>query len=116
MARYFVDDEFRCPCCGQLPANGIDGLLVSILDVLRHKLGVPLVISSGYRCSQHNADCGGVENSQHRFGIAADVLVPDGVNLDYMADVVRSLGADGIGRYYDDGFVHIDTRGYIADW
>lgn len=116
MARYFVDDEFRCSCCGALPDGGMDGLLVSILDVLRHKLNTPLVITSGYRCEECNKLCGGVENSQHRFGSAADVLVPDGVNLDYMADVARSLGADGIGRYYDGGFVHIDTRGYIADW
>ena len=116
MARYFVDDEFRCPCCGQLPANGMDGLLVSILDVLRHKLGMPLVISSGYRCNRHNNECGGVENSQHIQGNAVDVLVPDNLNLDYMADLARGLGADGVGRYYDSGFVHIDTRGYMADW
>lgn len=116
MARYFVDDEFRCSCCGALPDGGMDELLLSVLDVLRHKLGVPLVVSSGYRCSQHNADCGGVENSQHVQGNAADVLVPDGINLDYVADLARGLGADGIGRYYKSGFVHIDTRGYIADW
>lgn len=116
LAKYFLEHEFRCPCCNGLPDDGMDPFLLSLLDVLRHKIGEPLIVSSGYRCFQHNQEVGGVVSSQHVKGTAADILVPNGVSLNYMADMARGLGADGIGRYYSDGFIHIDTRGYLADW
>lgn len=116
MTRYFSENEFRCPCCGALPSNGMEPFLLSLLDVLRHRIGKPLIVSSGYRCRVHNLEVGGVVDSQHTKGTAADILVPVGVSLDYVADLARSFGADGVGRYYDSGFVHIDMRGYTADW
>lgn len=94
----------------------MDGLLLSILDVLRHRLGTGLVVSSGYRCPDCNAAVGGAASSQHLAGKAADILVPDGVDLDYVADLARTFGAGGVGRYYAEGFVHIDVRDDLADW
>lgn len=116
MARYFVAREFACGCCGQLPQDGMDELLLSILDVLRHRLGKPLIVSSGYRCGAHNAAVGGVPGSYHCRGLAADILAPEGVRVDEVADLARSYGADGIGRYYAAGFVHVDVRGSWAEW
>ena len=73
-------------------------------------------LSCCYRCPQHNAEVGGVPNSQHVYGRAADVLCPDGVSVDELAEIAEECGADGIGRYYDAQFVHVDTRGYAARW
>lgn len=38
---------------------------------------VPVIISSGYRCPKLNAAVGGVKNSQHLKGEAADIHMPD---------------------------------------
>lgn len=43
------------------------------LEPLRHKWGRPLIINSGYRCPKLNTAVGGVANSQHKLGEAADI-------------------------------------------
>ena len=115
MAKYFSAEEMACKCCGSL-GDGIDVRLQNLLDAMREAVGGPLHVSCVYRCPEHNAEVGGVPNSFHVQGKAADVLVPDGWTVDELADLAESLGADGIGRYYNDGFVHVDTRGYYARW
>lgn len=115
MAKYFSAEEMACRCCGSL-GDGIDVRLQNLLDDIRERVGAPVNVSCVYRCPEHNAEVGGVPNSQHVQGCAADVLVPDGWTVDELADLAEELGADGIGRYYDDQFVHVDTRGYAARW
>lgn len=77
--RHFTRAEFACKCglahapyCDGYPAEPAERL-VRIADELRERLGCPVEIVSGLRCKQHNADCGGVKNSQHMDGTAADV-------------------------------------------
>ena len=41
-----------------------------------HAVGVPVVITSGTRCRRHNAAVGGVYNSLHLTGSAADISIP----------------------------------------
>lgn len=48
-------------------------LAVEVLQPIRDAWGKPIVISSGYRCSQLNKMVGGVANSQHLLGQAADI-------------------------------------------
>jgi uncharacterized protein YcbK (DUF882 family) len=48
---------------------------VEILERCRAQFGTPIVIKSGLRCKQHNADSGGVSNSQHMYGEACDIYV-----------------------------------------
>jgi len=115
-SKYFSESELACKCCGQLPENSIDERLLQVLDAIREAAGVPVSISCAYRCPSHNAEVGGVPNSQHVDGTAADVLLPDGMTVDQLAEVAEQCGADGIGRYYDSLFVHVDTRGYEARW
>jgi len=115
-SKYFDDSELVCKCCGQLPKNGIDGRLLQVLDSIRETVGGPVSISCAYRCPTHNAEVGGVPNSQHVDGTAADVLLPDGMTVDQLAEVAEQCGADGIGRYYNSLFVHVDTRGEYARW
>jgi len=73
---FFVREEFRCQCggryCNGFPAEPKEAL-VRIADRLRRNLGVPVTVVSGLRCRQHNADVGGVANSQHMYGEAADL-------------------------------------------
>lgn len=46
------------------------------LEGVRLRLGVPVVISSGYRCPALNKVVGGQPNSQHLVGEAADFIAP----------------------------------------
>jgi uncharacterized protein YcbK (DUF882 family) len=116
VAKYFDESEFRCKCCGGLPENGIDERLQNVLDAIRESVGGPVSLSCAYRCPAHNAEVGGVPDSQHVQGCAADVLVPDNMTVDKLAQIAETCGAEGIGRYYDSLFVHVDTRGYTARW
>lgn len=115
MSKYFTEDEFRCHCCGELPEQGISAELLNILDLIREELAMPLTVLSGYRCPVNNAACGGVKNSQHLLGIAAD-LTYEHIDVDMLAQIAENCGADGIGKYWSQGFVHVDMRGYTARW
>ena len=73
---YFKRDEFKCKCggkyCNGYPAEP-DERMVRIANQLRRNLGVPITIVSGLRCKTWNAIQGGVSNSQHMYGEAADI-------------------------------------------
>ena len=73
---YFTREEFMCKCggkyCNGYPAEP-DERMVRIADQLRNNLGVPITIISGLRCKTWNAIQGGVANSQHMYGEAADI-------------------------------------------
>lgn len=48
-------------------------LVDNVLDPLREAWGAPIIVGSGYRCAALNKAVGGVKNSQHLVGQAADV-------------------------------------------
>ena len=48
-------------------------LAAYVLEPLRKAMGKPIKISSGYRCERLNKAVGGVYNSQHLKGQAADI-------------------------------------------
>ena len=78
--KWFKEKEFACKCCGQLPPlarENVKALVCEVLDPVREKLGMPIVVNSGYRCEKHNKDVGGVRKSQHLRGEAADVTCAD---------------------------------------
>lgn len=45
-----------------------------VLDPVREESYSPIVITSGYRCKELNTAIGGVGNSQHQEGLAADII------------------------------------------
>ena len=55
--------------------ENLKALCMEVLQPLRDFLGKPVVISSGYRCAELNKAVGGVRNSQHMKGEAADIHV-----------------------------------------
>lgn len=48
-------------------------LVDNILDPLRERWGKPITVNSGHRCPEINKAVGGVPNSQHVTGCAADI-------------------------------------------
>lgn len=93
--------------------------LVRVLITLRERLGCAMVLTSVYRNEAHNAAVGGVQGSQHSRFCASDFQAAEG-NPQKWAAVLHQmrdgekLFQGGIGLYTD--FVHVDTRGWNADW
>ena len=108
LTEHFSEAEFACRCCGMLPTTGISMALLLGLERLRLRIGRPINISSGYRCPDHNRVVGGVWNSQHVKGTAADIYV-DGMGVRELANICKQI-FDGVGTYVDGGFVHVDMR------
>lgn len=52
-------------------------LIKEVLDPARRQLGYPIIVNSGYRCSELNRAVGGVKNSYHLYGRAADITTGD---------------------------------------
>ena len=116
--KYFKKSEFACKCgkyCGGYPAE-IDMDMVKIADKIRAKIGKPITINSGLRCKTHNANVGGVSNSQHLLGKAADLGCPSGCTPTQMASIAEEIMGDtgGIGIY--SWGIHIDTRSTKSRW
>lgn len=56
-------------------------LIEECLDPIREKFGNPIMVTSGYRCPQLNAVCGGSPSSEHKTGFAADIDTSDNIKL-----------------------------------
>lgn len=55
--------------------ENLRNLCAKVLEPLREHLGQPVVITSGFRSKRLNEAVGGVKNSQHLRGEAADLMV-----------------------------------------
>ena len=115
LTRNFKSTEFDCKgkgCCSKTP---IDIELVGYLQVIRNYFGKSVVINSGYRCQKHNKNVGGVTNSKHCEGMAADIVVK-GISPKEVARFAETImpKSGGIGIYKN--FVHIDCRQSKSRW
>lgn len=71
--KHFIKDEFKCKDdCGELD---IDPAIVVYLELMRRAWGKPIYVTSGRRCEAHNEKIGGVKNSNHTKGLAADIQI-----------------------------------------
>jgi len=87
-------------------------LLERLRDAVAEEIGrtAPLIIVSGYRSPAHNAKVGGVPNSYHTKGMAADVVCQSAFPsiVQRVALRLQTRGViGGVGRYA--GFTHVDT-------
>ena len=55
-----------------------------ILDIVRVHIGKPILVNSGYRCKRLNDIVGGVQNSMHTKGLAADIRTREKEDIDTM--------------------------------
>jgi peptidoglycan hydrolase-like protein with peptidoglycan-binding domain len=112
----FSRSEFQCSCgCS---AQMIDEELAEKLQTVRDKLGVPLTITSGYRCLTHNNKIGGSKSSKHLYGLAADWRTKDGSINPVALGIVAAQTFDTVGIYWygSTAFVHTDTRNGKVTW
>ena len=94
----------------------IDDDLLTLLENIRSEAGdKAITINSGYRSPAHNKAVGGVANSQHVKGTAADIVVEDTDPLTVGQIAEHFLNKrGGIGVY--SGFTHVDTRAARSRW
>ena len=90
--------------------RNINLLVDNVLDPVRDKFGIPVIITSGYRCPQVNRLVGGVDNSQHMSGCAADFRVM-GFTPQMMHQVFlyisNTLEFDQLIFYRSKNFIHV---------
>ena len=108
--KHFHKSEFACKCggkyCDGFPTE-ISRRIVEVMDTIREYTGKPVVVSSGVRCKNHNKSVGGVGNSYHLTGRAADFAVY-GYSAQTTINIVNTLGLKPIELYaIDSSYVHI---------
>lgn len=70
--------EFNINNTPSAPAiANLQALCQNVLQPLRNAYGCPVVVTSGFRCATLNKKVGGAANSQHLYGQAADIVVPN---------------------------------------
>ena len=117
----FSKSEFDSKDGAEMPNDVLMNVqkLASQLQILRNNINKPITINSGYRSPEHNKAIGGVSNSQHLLGKAADIKVK-GISTRILAALIEDLINDGdmlqggLGIY--DTFVHYDIRKSKARW
>ena len=102
-----------CGCGGYLPefTPELLAILDEISDECQKIYNVKPGVDCAYRCDVHNLDVGGKPGINHNaIPTYAVDLSAEGIGVDNLAAIAERLQADGVGRYYDDNFVHVDTR------
>lgn len=120
-SEHFSAYELSCSHCGR-GADIVSARLLELVEQLRSNCGgYPLQCNCAYRCPEHNAEVGGVPNSQHVLGTAMDIQCPSHLTIGQFRWYCEQLPFDGIGYYpWTDenggGFIHVDVRnGGISD-
>lgn len=115
-SKHFSDAELECKgkTCGPLHTgchvNYCTPELVATLERIRLRTG-PLLVDSGYRCAQHNAELVNAASfSRHVTGQAADIRA-QGMSAADLETIARGLPEiNGIGRADAQRYIHIDLR------
>ncbi|GHV45748.1 hypothetical protein FACS1894204_05710 [Synergistales bacterium] len=114
ISKNFNRAEFACKDgCGY---DDPDPRLVGMCQTIREAVGAPVRINSACRCAKHNAAVGGVKDSYHTKGKAADLSINGSASRLYL--IIKILWKEGrlpdlayCKRYVNKNFVHIDCGG-----
>ena len=101
---YFTVGEFKCEHCSV--SFPVDAKLVDVLHKIRTYFNKPVIITSGYRCSVQNRIDGGVSNSNHLYGRAADIWI-SGVSMAQIVNYAKTVGAGADTYYVEGSYAHI---------
>ena len=113
LTKNFSLHEFACKDGSETPQEIIYNLqkLANQLQVVRNFTGKRITINSGYRSPEYNRRVGGVVNSQHVLGRAADIVV-EGFTPKEVSNIIEDLicrcdmEQGGLGTY--SVFTHYD--------
>jgi len=103
--QYFRSHEFASP---DLPGSG-DHMQIEFIEKLvqaRRMANMPFKITSGYRTPEHNKKVGGVKNSAHTKGLAADIRTRNGRERYVILNALMKAGFKRFG--IAKRFIHVD--------
>ena len=115
LSPHFNAREFRCQC-GQSHETLIASELVDKLETLYTALNCSkIIVTSGYRCPEHDKAVGGTSSGQHTKGTAADVCCygQDGqpISSKTVCCKAQDLGFGGIANITSSyQYTHLDVR------
>ena len=121
LSKHFTLDEFlKSRTAVRLGINNIPNeeqlenirlLVENVLEPLRAHYGRPIIITSGFRSAELNKAVGGVKNSQHCTGQAADIRSVSDRRDDNkeLFDMIIEMGLDfdQLINEYDYNWVHV---------
>ena len=121
LTRNFKLSEFECKSGCEMPESVLMEVkkLANQLQIIRDFIQQPIYINSGYRCKEHNAKIGGVKNSKHILGQAADMRV-DNVSPEDLYEAIENLikfnhiFEGGLGIYKT--WIHYDIKLTRSRW
>lgn len=104
--KYFKLKEFDSP---DAPGSGeyMNEEFLHMLDAARKIYGKPMKVNSGYRTKEYNAKIGGVKNSSHIKGLAADISCKSSGDRFDMLNAFIKAGFKRIG--VAGSFIHVDN-------
>ena len=76
--------------------KNLEQLVCNVLDPIRERWQSPIYINSGYRCPVLNRKVGGVENSYHVRGMAADITAKSVFYNTALYTEIRIMHAKGL--------------------
>lgn len=91
-------------------------LCINVLQPIRNKWGLPVVINSGYRSPALNKAVGGASSSQHVLGQAADIEIMGVNNADLWKFIRSNLPFDQLIAEYlqpndpNAGWIHVSYK------
>lgn len=117
LSDHFTVDEFACKHCLRTKKDldivlHIDPKLIALMEKLRIGINLPMNISNGYRCPQHNAEVHGASQSRHIFGMACDFSCYGKLNgITVLDQAYKIFPRMGFYQSSIDGhcFMHVDT-------
>lgn len=120
-SKNFTWNEFSSKDGAEMPAAVKQNIkkLAQNLEVIRSYFNLPIKINSGWRSEAHNRNIGGVKNSAHVKGNAADIVIKGKTAAEVQNGIEVLINAGkisqgGVGKY--PNFTHYDIRGKKARW
>ncbi len=112
----FSEREFKCGCgCGRAD---MDPEFMDKLQAVRDAYGLPMTVSSGFRCEGHNHAVGGAPGSMHLKGRAADIAIAGADARDLLFNALPVMNGVGVKQRgpWNGRFLHLDDRELKAIW
>lgn len=107
LSPHFNSIEFACKCgCGY---DDVHPQLIDLLEDMRNDIDEAVFIESGCRCQNHNTAEGGVTNSAHTKGMAADVRLGYMYGPQRYAVVRAAVRNNALGIGVAKTFIHVDV-------
>lgn len=96
----------NCPVTFEQISNLLD--LATKLTCLRIVFGSPIIVNSGYRSPEVNSLVGGVSNSKHIDGLAADITCSP-LEFEKLSNVCKSFYDRGLFTEYilKSNYIHV---------